>query len=160
MKKDGERECRARGGHVPAHHHSPPKHRAKHARGGHANASHKNVINEFYGAQPDNEPDDEEHGGRLHRRRGGKAHHMKHGGHLPAAFVAHEHHAHGGHAPEHHAHHHVDGEGHKPHGGRAHRKRGGRAHHSHGGSALNPISHNAGKQPHGVHVTPEHEKSP
>ena len=149
--KSTDRECRAHGGHVPAHHHSPPKHRAKHARGGHANAIHKNVINEFYGAQPDNEVDEELSGGRLHRKRGGKAHHhhMAHGGHLPEAFVKHEHHGHM-----------AEGEAKKPHAGRAHRKRGGRAHHAGGGSATHPMAHSGGTGPKGVHVMPDSEKSP
>ncbi len=133
--KDGERECRAMGG-------------AMHG------VSRKAVMREAHGEHPDNEVDDAlKRGGRIHKRRGGGVksdyteersdpeeggEEKKKGGRV--------HRKKGGK---------IEGMAMKPHMGRAGRRRGGKA-----GADLHPMTHDAGKGPHGVHTMPESEKVP
>jgi hypothetical protein len=160
MRGEKDRECRAHGGHVPkhaghhAHMHPDGVH---HARGGHANAVHKNVIEEFHGAHPDNAPDDAlKRGGsihhakhRLHRARGGKSEYTEEKHDPEEKRGGRVHRKRGGH---------IDGEAKKPHMGRAMRKRGGRA--GGGGADLHPVTHDAGVEPKGRHIMNESEKTP
>jgi len=156
--KTGEEECRARGGKVPkhaGHHvHMHPHGHVKHSRGGHANAVHKNVVEEFHGAQPDNAPD-----GSL--RRGGSIHHASHRLHRAQGGALHETHVpeekRGGRLPRKHGGA-IDGAEHKPHLGRHMRKRGGRTHG--GGADLHPVTHDAGVKPKQRHLMPESEGTP
>lgn len=132
MAKDG----------APGRHHTPPKHKAKHARSGHIDASHRKVIKEFYGSHPDNEPDDatKKGGGPLYRKSGGS---VMGGAAKPNP-----------------------GRAMRKRGGRAsggcisYEGPGGRARHAKGGAALHPISHEGGTGPKGKKTIPESERVP